>query len=182
MAQMGMIALLASLIIFFIGLAIAYWIIIGDKELAGKINVPLSLWISTVVIIASGATMILARFYLRRGRIVLYRQWVMATTAFGVLFLLSQAWAWRDLAGQGVMMAANPRGSAFYVFSGLHGAHLLGGLGGLAYLVLKTRNLGSDEEQPLRQSRKNAQITAWYWNFIVISWLGLFAVLLNWAG
>lgn len=180
MAQMGMIALLASLVIFFVGLAIAYWVTI--KEIEEPIIVPVSLWLSTVILVVSGATMIAARYYLRRGRIPEYRRWVVTTTCLGVAFLISQAWAWKNLVDGGVVMAANPRGSAFYVFSGLHGAHLIGGLLGLAYLVKKSRYLANDEEQPLRQCRKNAQMTAWYWNFIVISWLGLFAVLLAWAG
>ena len=63
--------------------------------------------------------------------------WLYVTAALGLIFILGQLLAWRNLAAQGLYLSTNPSSSFFYVFTALHGVHLLGGIGGLAYVIRK---------------------------------------------
>ena len=63
--------------------------------------------------------------------------WMYVTAGLGFAFLLGQILAWRNLAAQGLFLATNPSSSFFYVFTALHGVHLLGGIGGLIYVLRK---------------------------------------------
>ena len=181
LAQMGMIGWIASLVMFFTALILAFAIPLSDVEIDEAIVIPTALWISTFLLLGSGLTMIASRYQLRRAKIEQYRILLYATTALGLAFVISQAIGAWDLFQQGIYTQANPRGSAFYTFTGIHGLHLIGGIGGLLYLLASIRNLTSEEEQPLRKARLRAQMAAWYWNFVVVSWLVLFGFLIHWA-
>ena len=181
LAQMGMIGWIASLVMFFTALILAFAITLYGVEIDQPITIPAALWISTVLLLGSGMTMIVGRYQLRRARVESYRMLLYATTALGLAFVVSQIVGAWNLFQQGIYTQANPRGSAFYAFTGIHGLHLIGGIGALIYLLRGIRGLTADEEQPLRKARLRAQISAWYWNFVVVSWLVLFACLFSWA-
>ena len=73
---------------------------------------------------------------------------------------------WRDLVAQGAYLMEDPHGAFFYIFTGLHGAHLIGGLVALFVLVLK------------RQKRRElVDVASYYWHFLTVLWLILFVVL-----
>jgi cytochrome c oxidase subunit 3 len=85
----------------------------------------------------------------------------------GAGFLASQLTAWRSLIHQGAYLAQNPYSSFFYLFTGLHAIHLIGGLVALFVVVLGrfTR-------------RELVDVVAFYWHFLGLLWIALFAVLL----
>ena len=182
MAQMGMIGWIASLVVFFAALILAFAITLHGVEGADPILVPAALWVSTALLIGSAITMAASRYQLRRARISNYRRFLWLTAFLGVAFVISQLVGAKALFDGGIYTQANPRGSAFYAFTGIHGLHLIGGVGALIYLLRSSTNLTDEGEQPLRKARIRAQISAWYWNFVFISWLVLFAFLLQWAG
>ena len=175
-----MIGWIASLVMFFAALILAFAITLYGAEVIEPIVIPQALWISTLVLIGSGATLIAGRYQLRRAKVDSYRTLLYITTALGIAFLFSQAIGAWQLFQQGVYTQANPRGSAFYTFTGIHALHLVGGVGALVYLLRGIRDLTADEEQPLRKARLRAQISARYWNFVVVSWLVLFWFLVQW--
>lgn len=180
--QVGMIAFLASLTFFFGSLIFAYAWILWGKPLDMKIEIPAALWWSSAILVASGVTLAAGRYAIRRGRVPVYRQWVAATALLGLCFLASQLLACRDLLSQGVFVTANPRGNVFYTFTAFHALHLFGGLGALILLVRGSLGLVDDQgEQPLRRARNRAGLIAMYWNFVVVSWLVLFALLWFWV-
>ena len=181
LAQMGMIGWIASLVMFFAALILAFGITLYGVEIEEPIVIPTALWISTAILLASGITMIAGRYHLRRARVEIYRKYLYATTILGLAFVVSQILGAWNLFQQGIYTQANPRGSSFYAFTGIHGLHLIGGIGALIYLLRGIRGLTADEEQPLRKARLRAQISAWYWNFVVVSWLVLFGFLISWA-
>lgn len=182
MAQMGMIGWIASLVIFFAALILAFAVTLHGVEWADPIRVPVALWVSTVLLIASAVTMAASRYQLRRARISNYRQLLWITAFLGFAFVISQLAGAKALFDGGIYTQANPRGSAFYTFTGIHGLHLIGGIGALIYLLRASIDLKGVGEQPLRKARVRSQISAWYWNFVFVSWLVLFAFLLQWAG
>ncbi len=182
LAQMGMIGWIASLVVFFAALILAFAVTLHGVEGANPIRVPVALWISTVLLIASAVTMAVGRYQLRRARISNYRQLLWITAFLGFAFVISQLLGAKALFDGGIYTQANPRGSAFYAFTGIHGLHLIGGIGALIYLLRGSSHLNGEGEQPLRRARVQSQISAWYWNFVFVSWLVLFAFLLQWAG
>lgn len=182
MPQLGMIAFLASLTFFFGSLMFAYAWVLWGRPLDMPIRIPAALWWSTAILTLSGGSLGVARFAIRRGRVTAYRQWVAATALLGLCFLASQLLACQDLYRQGVFVTANPQGNMFYTFTAFHALHLFGGLGALILLVRGSIGLAGDqEEQPLRRARNRAGLTAMYWNFVVVSWIAMFAMLWRWV-
>ena len=97
--------------------------------------------------------------------------WLYVTAALGFTFLLGQLLAWRNLAAQGLFLATNPSSSFFYVFTALHAVHLLGGIGGLIYVLRKlVRTKGSAETSGLGAF-------SIYWHFMDILWVYLLLLL-----
>lgn len=180
--QMGMIGWILSLIVFFAALILAFAVTLQGADIEDQIRVPVALWVSTVLLTGSAISMAVGRYQLRRARVQSYRQLIRLTAILGSAFLISQLLGAKALFDQGVYTEANPRGSAFYTFTGLHGLHLIGGIGTLIYLLRGIQGLTGKQEQPLRKARMRAQISAWYWNFVFVSWLVLFAFLWRWSG
>lgn len=99
-------------------------------------------------------------------------RWLQVTLALGGLFLIGQVLAWRGLAAQGLFLSTNPSSSFFYVFTAMHGVHLLGGITGLIYMIRKLgKTNGTAKTTGLRA-------LSLYWHFMDGLWLYLFALLL----
>jgi cytochrome c oxidase subunit 3 len=106
------------------------------------------------------------------------------TALFGILFLIGQLGAWRQLAANGVYLPSNPHSSFFYILTGAHVAHLLGGLLALAYLLIRTLP-GSSAPSPPRAIDHDERLApimtlnlcATYWHFVDGLWVYLFVVL-----
>lgn len=182
LSQFGMLAFLASLTMFFGSLIFSYaWVL--PANVGALIQVPLTLWLSTLLIFASAATLATARWHIRRARIHQYRIWLRLTIVLALAFLVSQFWACVVLEEQGAFeaLAGYQRGNVFYIFAGFHGLHLLGGIAALAALLVRIKGWVDAGEQALRRQRNLASIVAMYWNFVAISWGGLFALLLYWT-
>jgi cytochrome c oxidase subunit 3 len=143
------------------------------------ITLPPVLYLNTLVIIASGVTLEIARrriavFMGRRGdksgdRAANPAPWLYLTLALGLLFVAGQTFAWVRLRAQGFGLAANISYSFFYVLTVMHALHLLGGLGGMARVVGKLRNA------TLRRSTLDA--TSRYWHFMGVLWVYLLLLL-----
>ena len=79
--------------------------------------------------------------------------------------------AWRQLAAQGVYIASNQASSFFYVFTGAHAVHLLGGVAALLFVLLR------DFEKSQISVSMAAELTSYYWHFMDGLWIFLFALL-----
>ena len=104
-----------------------------------------------------------------------------ATLALALVFLGAQLASGMQLLAQGIGTEANPHGSAFYIFMGLHGCHLIGGTGWLTYLYVGSRRLFEGTENDLRKHRRIAGAAALYWHFMGVLWAVLFFFLLRWT-
>ena len=179
LGMLGMLALLAAIFALFAALVIAYVARSGTRSHWTEIELPASLWASTVVILCSSATLAWARRQFRRLRRARYSVGLKATFALGVGFLLSQAMAFWQLAGQGVFLRQNPRSSLFYLVTGAHGLHLVGGLASLMYLIWRTSRT-ANLRNGFRDHRNILNVTSVYWQFLSALWMALFAVLALW--
>ena len=126
------------------------------------LHLPSLLYVNTLVLLASSFTLESSRR--RRGSFGLH-----ATLILGVLFLLGQGLAWRQLAAQNLLVATGPSSAFFYVFTVLHALHVLGGLCGLGFVE---RRLAAGV-----LARTTFQAAALYWHFMAVLWLYLLALL-----
>jgi cytochrome c oxidase subunit 3 len=124
------------------------------------------LWVSTNLILASSLTFEAARRVWRYGLHRVASRFLRATACLGVAFLASQLTAWRALLHSGAYLGQNPFSSFFYLFTGLHAAHLLGGLIAL-FVVVLGRSI----------RRELVEAVCYYWHFLGVLWIGLFVVL-----
>lgn len=93
------------------------------------------------------------------------------TLALGLLFVAGQVLAWRQLAAQGLFLATSPSSAFFYVFTALHGVHVLGGLAGLLYVLHRLRRASG------AAARTALGAAALYWHFMDVLWLYLLTIL-----
>jgi cytochrome c oxidase subunit III len=132
---------------------------------------------NTLALIASSVTLEVARrrvaSFMRgeESRRSLPMLWLQMTLLLGLVFVVGQYLAWLNLRAQGLYLPTNPNSSFFYVFTGVHVIHVLGGLGGLSRVMLKFRSTA----HPLRRSTLDA--TSYYWHFMGMLWIYLLGVL-----
>jgi cytochrome c oxidase subunit 3 len=166
----GIAVAIVSILMFFMALVSAYVVRRGSSVDWVSFNFPRVVWVNTAVLIASSITLEVAR-----RRLVIdsaaFRKWWSITTFLGVLFLAGQLVAWRELARQGVYLASNPASSFFYIFTGAHAVHVLGGVAALLFVAL--RNFDRTKVSPMTAVR----VTSYYWHFLDALWIFLAALL-----
>jgi cytochrome c oxidase subunit 3 len=79
--------------------------------------------------------------------------------------------AWRQLAAQGIYVSSNPASSFFYIFTGAHALHLLGGVVALVYVARRNFSKANVTKSVA------AEVTSYYWHFLDALWLFLLALL-----
>jgi len=164
--RLGVLLVCGAVFTFFAALVIAYYWRKNSPGVWDQIALPRTLWISTAIILASSGTFEAARRLYARGRHALSARLLLLTACLGVAFLVAQLTAWQVLVARGAYMTQNPYSSFFYLFTGLHAAHLLGGIIALAVVVLS--------HNPRREIIDAA---AYYWHFLLLLWIVLFVVL-----
>ena len=95
------------------------------------------LWFNTLVLVLSSVALQVALMAARRGQLETVRLGLATGGLTAVAFLVGQLFAWRELAGDGYLLASNPANSFFYLITGLHGLHIVGGLIGLARTIFR---------------------------------------------
>ncbi len=143
-------------------------------------RLPPILYFNTLVVLASSVTLYLAPLKRSQNsqlvelptvRARRELRWIYVTLGLGLLFLVGQVIAWRDLASQGLTLASSPSSSFFYLLTAAHGLHLVGGLGGLVYVVYRVAR--SSESHALRAYRA----ASLYWHFMAALWVYVFVLL-----
>jgi cytochrome c oxidase subunit 3 len=167
----------ASIVMLFTGLTSAYIVRSASAPDWQPLAMPRILWLSTTLILASSAALETARRNLREGFLLSYERWLLLTGLLGGGFLLSQLFAWRKLAQQGIYLASNPHSSFFYLLTGTHGLHLLGGLLAMSYLLLRTRREHGVERTKAMAIADGVSV---YWHFLDGLWIYLFLLLFLW--
>ena len=170
--QLGMWLALASISMMFIGFSSAYILGQGTHSQWRAMAPPPFVWINTVILLASSLSLELAR---RAAAAAELKRWMTLTCLLGAAFLVGQLWIWRLLADQGIYLSGNPHSSFFYLLTGVHGVHLLGGVAGLATLTAKAWS--SAARVP---SRASLNVTALYWHFMDGLWIYLLVLLFFW--
>lgn len=169
--------LLAAIVMVFGALGIAYIALAGGDQWH-SVRMPRTFILSTGLILASSATIEVARRQLHRTVVVKYSRWLWITLLLGFAFVGCQLMGWRQLVQEGVYLSSNPHSSFFYLFSGAHGIHLLGGMTAMSYLAFRARRTLTGVSAEKRLAATDS--VALYWHFMDGLWVALFLLLLVW--
>ena len=101
--------------------------------------------------------------------------YLFAGGAFALLFISGQLVAWQQLRDAGYALTSGPAGAFFYVLTGVHGLHLLGGLVVWLKTVVRMRTRAVE----LIEMRLSIELCTVYWHYLLLVWLVLFVLLLS---
>ena len=169
--QLALRVFLAVVAVLFVLLITAYGgrMVYEDWRPAPQVNL---LWANTLVLILSSAALQWAQYSVRRGQLDAMRVGLLFGGAFTLVFLFGQILAWRQLGTMVHFEVTNPAIAFFYLITGLHGVHLLGGLVAWGRTVAKV--WGDFDAAKVRQS---VELCTTYWHFLLLVWLVLFGLL-----
>jgi cytochrome c oxidase subunit III len=139
------------------------------------VSKPPILWFNTVMLVLSSAAMQLARRAVGLNQRARVRGYMSAGGVFAILFLAGQLLAWHRLRDSGYGLTSGPASAFFYVLTGVHGLHLLGGLG----VWLKTMARLRTRAVELIEVRLSIELCTVYWHYLLLVWLVMFALLLS---
>jgi cytochrome c oxidase subunit 3 len=162
---------LVSILMFFMALSSAFIVLRRGSAAWATVHLPAVLWANTGTLLASSFTLEFARRRLSLADVRGFRKFWLVTTILGFLFVGGQLVAWRQLVAQGVYIASNQASSFFYIFTGAHAVHLLGGVCALLYVL--AHKFG---ETNVSRSTA-AEVASYYWHFMDGLWIFLLALL-----
>ena len=174
MVSVGTIVWLASELMFFAGLFGVYFTARAANTKGTwpppptHLDVPYAL-VFTVILVLSSVTCQLGVFAAEQGDVFGLRRWYLLSFLMGLVFVLGQANEYRTQISEGTTIPSGPYGTVFYLTTGFHGLHVIGGL--IAFLVLIARTKLS-KFTPAQATA--AIVVSYYWHFVDVVWIGLF--------
>lgn len=134
---------------------------------------PWLLWLNTGLLISSSVAFRQSLAAMRRGRVDRVKDGLMFGGLLATCFIVGQVLIWQQMVALGFYAEANPANAFFFVLTGIHGVHLLGGMVAWARTGAK---LFAGED--LRKMRQSLELSAVYWDYLLFIWLILFGLLL----
>jgi len=188
MVAVGTIIWLSSELMFFAALFASYFTIrsVSEDMWAANtdlLNVPFAS-INTTILVLSSFTCQLGVFAAERGQVGRsgpvfkvggwgLREWFILTYVMGAVFIAGQALEYAELISEGVTIPASGYGTMFYLTTGFHGLHVTGGL--IAFLFVLGRTYVT--RKFTHEQAVSAIVTSYYWHFVDVVWIGLFATI-----
>ena len=179
--RFGMLIFIASWAMIFAASILAVMVVRFDDDgvwpPAGMPALPVTLLWSTIVLLASSATQVLASRAANRGDVRGLRRWMIITLALAIAFLAMQGWAWSDLVDRGLDFSQHLYAWTFYFLTGLHAIHVIGGVIPMCFVTARAVRLGYT-----REDHRGVAYVAMYWHFLDVAWIILYLTLLWAAG
>ncbi|WP_442778415.1 aa3-type cytochrome oxidase subunit III [Dermatophilus congolensis] len=188
MAAVGTMVWLASELMFFAGMFAIFFSIRAVRpdlwaEETAKLNVPFAA-ANTLILVISSIWCQLGVFKAehgigsRQGTIWQFskwgmREWYVLTYIFGGIFVAGQVIEYATLWSHGYALHTNAYTSVFYLTTGFHAIHVVGGL--VAFLIIIGRSM-TTRTYTHRQAT-GAIVTSYYWHFVDVVWIALFAAI-----
>lgn len=179
LTSVGTIIWLSSELMFFAALFAMYFTlrsVTGSefwKAHAESLNVPFSA-ANTTILVLSSLTCQIGVFAAERGDVKKLRGWFIVTFVMGAIFIGGQIFEYTELVTKdGISLSSDPYGSVFYLTTGFHGLHVTGGL--VAFLLLLGRTYAA--KRFTHQQATAAIVVSYYWHFVDVVWIGLFATI-----
>ncbi|GAA1837105.1 heme-copper oxidase subunit III [Pseudonocardia ailaonensis] len=177
LVSIGTIVWLSSELMFFAGLFAIYFT--ARAQNVGEwppppthLDVPYAL-VVTIVLVASSFTCQFGVFAAERGDVFGLRRWYLLTLLMGTFFVLGQVNEYHTLVTEHeTTISSSAYGTVFYLATGFHGLHVTGGLLAFIYLLIRTK---LSKFTPAQATA--AIVVSYYWHFVDVVWIGLFAVI-----
>jgi cytochrome c oxidase subunit 3 len=187
LVSVGTIVWLSSELMFFAGLFAMYFTVRANNLDHWPVT-KLNIWYATpftILLVASSVTCQLGVFDAEKGNVYGLRRWFTITFVMGFLFVLGQANEYRMQVHEyrtsaivngvheaGMTLSSSGYGSVFYLTTGFHGLHVIGGL--IAFIFYLARS-AIGRFTPAQATA--AIVVSYYWHFVDIVWIGLFATI-----
>jgi cytochrome c oxidase subunit 3 len=177
MVSVGTIVWLSSELMFFAGLFAMYFTIRSATGADNwppehvELNVPYAAVFTTILILSS-FTCQWGVFKAEEGDVYKMRLWYVITFLMGLAFVLGQANEYRIQYGEGQTIHTDGYGSVFYLTTGFHGLHVIGGLVAFIFVLIRS-TVGTYTPE----KATSAIVVSYYWHFVDVVWVGLFATI-----
>ena len=162
---------IVSICMLFAGLTSAYIVKKSDGRWL-QFDMPDMFLYSTVVLVLSSVAMHWTYLKAKDNSLKAVKIGITATAAIAIAFFYMQYLSWTKLVAQDVFLVGNPSGSFVYIFSGLHLAHLIGGLVFLLVVFLDTMSYKVHSKSMLA-----IEMCTTYWHFLGGLWIYLYLFL-----
>ncbi|EHR60153.1 aa3-type cytochrome oxidase subunit III [Saccharomonospora cyanea] len=183
MVSVGTIVWLSSELMFFAGLFAMFFTVKAQNDsgiwppLNPATGEPIHLDIAyalpfTIILVASSFTCQFGVFAAERGDVFGLRRWYLITLLMGTVFVAGQVGEYITLVNEGVTIPSGAYGTVFFMTTGFHGLHVIGGLVAFVFLLMRTK---LSKFTPAQAT--SAIVVSYYWHFVDIVWIGLFAVI-----
>ncbi|WP_027840769.1 cytochrome c oxidase subunit 3 [Pyruvatibacter mobilis] len=187
----GMVLFIASEVMFFVAWFWAYFdasLFTGEVAQYARVEATGGVWppvgietfdpfhlplMNTLILLTSGTTVTWAHHALQQGDRNGLKWGLILTVALGVLFSLLQAYEYSHAA---FGFSGNIYGATFYMATGFHGFHVIVGTIFLAVCLLRAY-----AGHFTAQHHFGFEAAAWYWHFVDVVWLFLFAAIYVWG-
>ena len=157
-----------SIIMLFAAMTSAYLVRRAEGNWL-EYDIPSVFMYSSLILVISSLTMHWAYLAAKKDNFDSLRISISITFVLGAIFLYMQFQGWVELVNENVFFVGNPAGSFMYIFTGLHGFHLISGLIVLVFALIAAFRLRIHAK-----SLEQIEIAATYWHFLDILWLYLF--------
>ena len=127
--------------------------------------------VSSFVLLMSSLTMVLALAAIQRGDSKRLRIWLLATATLGITFIGGQVFEFTEFLHKGLSLSTSPFGSAFFMLTGFHGAHVTVGILMLLFLT----SMSAMGKLPQEDATK-VELVGLYWHFVDVVWIVIFTV------
>jgi len=150
---------------YYVRMELGDWVPMADPTL---------LWVNTAFLIVSSVLFQLARNTAQGANFLRARTLFVGAGLFAIFFVIGQALAWQQLGNNGFNVAHGPASAFFYLLTGMHALHIVGGLWVWSKTTWRFFN-----QSELSNVKLSVELCTTYWHFLLVLWVFIFAVLAN---
>jgi cytochrome c oxidase subunit 3 len=136
---------------------------------------PQVMWVNTVLLVLGSIALQWARGAAAKGDLASVRKGLMVGGVLTLAFLAGQLVGWQQILASGFYATVNPSYAFFYLLTGLHGAHLLGGL----WVLGRTTGKVWGANEVAEKVALSVRLCSLYWHYLLLVWLVMFSLLLS---
>jgi len=136
---------------------------------------PALLWINTFILFISSFVFVRIQLASKKNQFKKIKRELLVIGFLAVVFLIGQLLVWQNMVNAGYYVSGSPANAYFYLFTALHGLHLLGGL---IYWIITLRKVWITNDIVIRKAKHTIELCAIYWHFLLAVWVVLFGLML----
>ena len=136
---------------------------------------PLLLWFNTFILLVSSVAFVSVQIASKNKEFEKVKSRMLIIGVLALIFLLGQLMVWQKLISSGYYLSTNPANAYFYLFTALHGLHLIGGL---FYWNIAVKKVWIPSEVAVVKTQHTVELCAIYWHFLLAVWVVLFGLML----